>query len=62
MNLKDIEDFSKKKPGKVFFNYNLIKTNWFNIGGKAKIFFKPETLGDLVDFLKTFQFGLNLYL
>ena len=55
MNLKDLEEFSKKVPGKLFFDYSLNKSNWFNIGGKTKIYFKPENLTDLVDFLKLFN-------
>jgi len=42
MNIEDIEIFSYKISGKLFFDYDLKKTNWFNIGGKSKIFFKPE--------------------
>ena len=55
MNLKDIEDFSKKISGSIFFDYSLKKTNWFNIGGKTKIFFKPEDLKELKNFLKLFN-------
>ena len=55
MDIKDIENFSKKKLGKVFFDHNLNKANWFNIGGKAKIFFKPENLSDLIEFLKIYN-------
>jgi len=40
--------------GKLIFDYDLKKTNWFNIGGNAKVFFKPENLKDLVNFLKNF--------
>jgi len=55
MNIKDIENFSKKISGKIFFDYNLKKTNWFNIGGKSKIFFKPEKLDELIEFLKIYK-------
>ena len=36
----------------VNFNYDLKKKNWFNIGGKTKIFYKAENLKNLVSFLK----------
>ena len=36
----------------VKFDYDLKKKNWFNIGGRSKIFFKAEHLKDLVNFLK----------
>ena len=49
-----LENFSKKINGKLIFNYDLKKTNWFNIGGKAKAFFKPESLNDLVLFIREF--------
>ena len=39
MNIDDIEKYSKNSNGKIFFDYELKKTNWFNIGGKAKIYF-----------------------
>ena len=34
------------------FEYNLKKKNWFNIGGKAKVFYKANNLNELVIFLK----------
>ena len=34
------------------FEYNLKKKNWFNIGGKAKVFYKANNLNELVTFLK----------
>ena len=36
----------------VKFEQELKKKNWFNIGGKSKVFFKADTLKDLVNFLK----------
>ena len=54
MKIDKLENFSKKIKGKFFFNYDLKKTNWFNIGGKAKVYFKPESLNELIFFLKEF--------
>ena len=34
------------------FEHDLKKKNWFNIGGKSKVFFKPQSLKNLVEFLK----------
>ena len=34
------------------FEHNLKNKNWFNIGGKAKVFYKAENLKGLVTFLK----------
>ena len=55
MNIDDIEKYSKNSNDKIFFDYELKKTNWFNIGGKAKIYFKPETLQVLIEFLKLYN-------
>jgi len=49
--LKDFESFSKNIKGKIKFNYSLKNHTWLNIGGKAKIFFVPETLAELREFL-----------
>jgi len=54
MQVDSLKNFSKQSNGKLFFDYDLKKTNWFNIGGKAKAFFKPENLNDLVNFLRNF--------
>ena len=56
MNIsKKVEKFSKNIKGKIFFNYSLKKLSWFGLGGSADIFFKPNSLNELVFFLK--QFG-----
>ena len=54
MQIESLKKFSEQNYGKLFFDYDLKKTNWFNIGGNAKAFFKPENLKDLVNFLKIF--------
>ena len=54
MQIDKLENFSKKIKGKLVFNYDLKKTNWFNIGGKTKVYFKPDTLNELVLFLREF--------
>ena len=55
MNIEDIEKYSQKKANQFFFDYEIKKNNWFNIGGKTKIYFKPETLKDLIEFLKLYK-------
>jgi UDP-N-acetylmuramate dehydrogenase len=54
MQIDKLENFSKEIKGKLVFNYDLKKTNWFNIGGKTKAYFKPESLNELISFLKEF--------
>ena len=52
MNIKVFEKKFKNFDGRIYFNYSLKKLNWFNIGGYTKIYFKPNTLQDLIEFLK----------
>ena len=52
MKISDIQKLSSDIEGNIFFNYDLKKLNWFNIGGKAEIFFKPNTLKSLVKFFQ----------
>ena len=33
-------------------DYDLKKKNWFNIGGKTKIYYKAKNLKELIKFLK----------
>ena len=55
MTVNDIKKFSKEINSQIYFDYDLKKSNWFNIGGKTKVYFKPESLSDLVIFLKKFR-------
>ena len=54
MQLEDLKNLNSTE-GKIYFEYDLKKLNWFNIGGKAKIFFKAETLKGLAEFLKIYK-------
>ena len=47
-----IEEIKKNFPGQILLNENLSKYSWFNLGGPAKIIFKPKNLNDLSSFLK----------
>ena len=62
MLIDDIKKFSSKIQSKFYFNYDLKKSNWFNIGGKTKVFFKPESLKDLMSFLKEFGKNNKIYI
>ena len=55
MELKDIENFKNKFKSDLFFNIDVKKLNWFNIGGKSKIFFKSKNLIELKEFLKLYN-------
>ena len=54
MLIEKIKQFSNEVNSKFYFDYDLKKSNWFNIGGRTKVYFKPESLSDLVLFLKKF--------
>ena len=62
MITEEIKKLSKEINSKFYFDYDLKKSNWFNIGGKTKIYFKPETLSDLVLFLKRFGEKEKIYI
>ena len=55
MKIDKLKELLKKFDSKIIYNEELKKKNWFNIGGKAKVFFKVNDLKDLVDFLKTLK-------
>ena len=46
-----LEEFGEN----VKFEYDLKKKNWFNIGGKSKVFYKADNLKELVKFLKRLE-------
>jgi|TARA_Y100000389_G_scaffold8390_1_gene7956 UDP-N-acetylmuramate dehydrogenase len=52
MEINQLKELFKKFDSKISYNEDLKKKNWFNIGGKAKVFFKANELKDLIDFLK----------
>ena len=54
MKIDELKNFANTIKGKLNFNYDLKKSNWFNIGGKTKAYFKPDSLKELVVFLKKF--------
>ena len=52
MKINELKELLKKFDLNIFFNEDLKKKNWFNIGGKVKVFFKANELKDLVELLK----------
>ena len=47
-----IKSILNKIEGKISFNESLSKLSWFNLGGPAKILFRPKNISDLSFFLK----------
>ena len=48
----EIENIKSKITGKISFNENLSKLSWFNLGGPAKVLFRPKNIQELSFFLK----------
>ncbi len=53
-----LKDFNKN----VIYDQDLKKKNWFNIGGKSKVFYKAENLRDLVKFLKVLDNNEKIFI
>ena len=49
----DLKDLIPEFSNNLKLDYDLKKKNWFNIGGKSKVFFKADDLNQLINFLKT---------
>ena len=47
-----IKEIKKKISGQILFDESLSKHSWFNLGGPAKVIFKPKNLNELSIFLK----------
>ena len=55
MIVSDIIKFRDSIGNHIFFDYDIKNLNWFNIGGKTAIFYKPNSLKELVEFLKLYS-------
>ena len=53
--ISKIKEIKNKISGKILFDENLSKYSWFNLGGPAKVIFKPKNLNELSIFLKSTQ-------
>ena len=56
--MPQIENIKNKISGKISFNESLSKLSWFNLGGLAKVLFRPKNLQELSIFLKEIK-GIN---
>ena len=52
MNIQEFKIFKDLNNSNLKFDFSLKNLNWMNIGGSAKVFFKPENLKELISFLK----------
>ncbi len=52
MEIKQLKKLLNEFSDNVKFECDLKKRNWFNIGGKSKVFYKANDLKELINFLK----------
>jgi len=50
--VSQIKKIERNFSGQILFDENLSKYSWFNLGGPAKVIFKPKNLNELSFFLK----------
>ena len=55
MQIEKLKKILKVFDDNVKFEHDLKKKNWFNIGGKSKVFFKAKNLRELINFLKVLE-------
>ena len=48
----DLKELSSEFSKNLKFDFNLKNKNWFNIGGKTKIYYKADNLKELIKFIK----------
>ncbi len=51
----DLSELLSEFNKNIKLDYDLKKKNWFNIGGKTKIYYKADNLKELIKFLKKIQ-------
>ena len=56
--MSQIENIQNKISSKILYNASLSNFSWFNLGGPAKILFRPKNLQELSIFLKEIK-GVN---
>ena len=53
--ISQIKEIKNKISGNILFNESLSKYSWFNLGGPAKVLFRPSSLQELSAFLKAIE-------
>ncbi len=54
MEIEDLKKSVLSIDGNIFFDQTIKNLNWFNIGGKTRILFKPNSLKGLIEYLKLY--------
>ncbi len=52
MNKNQLKELLSEFGKNIYFDHDIKKKNWFNIGGKTKVFYKADNLIELLKFLK----------
>ena len=55
MTIIDLKKLSLEFSNNIKLNYDLKNKNWFNIGGKTKIYYKADNLKELINFLRKLE-------
>ena len=58
----DLKELSKEFNDNLKLDYDLKKKNWFNIGGKTKIYYKADNLKELIRFLKKIENNEKIFI
>ncbi len=58
----DLKELSQEFNDNLKLDYDLKKKNWFNIGGKTKIYFKADNLKELIRFLKKIENNEKIFI
>ena len=62
MKIEDIKKSVLLIDGDILFDQSFKNLNWFNIGGKTKIFFKPNSLKGLIEYLKLYALRGKIFI
>ena len=62
MKIDDIKKSALIIDGDISFDQSIKNLNWFNIGGKTKIFFKPNSLKGLIEYLKLYTLRGKIFI
>jgi UDP-N-acetylmuramate dehydrogenase len=58
----DLTELSQEFNDNLKLDYDLKKKNWFNIGGKTKIYYKADNLKELIRFLKKIENNEKIFI
>ena len=62
MKIEELKSLLKEYGDNIVFDCDLKKKNWFNIGGRSKIFYKANDLRELINFLKKIKLQEKVFI